>query len=83
MNKTILRMKEYAALMFERGGEKVISYFLLITGYYMCDRKASCRKCIKLLSEAEIYSIVIYCVFAVIERVSIGRIVEVFFLLKE
>lgn len=44
-------------------GKTGINCFVLITGYFMCKSKITCRKFLKLLLEIEFYKIVIYLVF--------------------
>lgn len=85
MGKSILSIKDYIMLIYGWGGKTAINCFLLITGYYMCDTKASLRKWLRLLGELEFYLIVIYSIFVVMgyEQITFGRILKVIFPFRE
>ena len=79
--KTILNTKDYIILILGWGGKTAINCFLLITGYYMCEAKASAKKWLKLLGEIEFYSITIYIILAIIgyESISLAGVFRVVF----
>lgn len=64
--------------LFGMWGKIGINCFVLITGYFMCERTISTRKFLKLILEVEFYNIVIYALFVGTgyETISISGIVK-------
>lgn len=55
--------RDIAELLFGWGGKIGINCFLLITGYFMCESKASVRKWLRLFLEVMFYRLVIWVIF--------------------
>lgn len=51
------------AMVIGGWGKISINVFILITGYFMCNKSISIRKFLKLLLEIEFYNIIIYTIF--------------------
>lgn len=52
-------------LIFGWGGKYAINCFIMITGYFMCNRKITAKKFLKLFLEIEFYNIVIWVLFII------------------
>ena len=64
--------------VFGAWGKTGINCFLMITGYYMCLKKITLRKFIKLMGQVYFYRIIIYLVFLIAgyESISVWRIFQ-------
>ena len=72
-------------LVFGAWGKTGINCFVLITGYFMCNKNITIRKYVKLLAQILFYSMIFYIIFLIFgrEEVSLKRIVEVLFPITE
>lgn len=59
-------LKSYIILIFGMWGKPAINCFVLITGYFMCDKEIKYSKIIKLICQVLFYNIIIYFIFVLL-----------------